>query len=798
MSPTPDTVSPPHGLSPLEVDDPTTIGPYRVVGRIGAGGMGAVFGALDDQGECVAVKTVHADFAREPRFREAFAREVEMLGRADGISTARLHAADTEATVPWLAFDYVAGRDLRRHVRAFGPLEGDMLRTFALGTAEGLAALHTAGIAHRDIKPGNVILSPDGPKIVDFGIAVDIGTERSVDASASYGTPGWSAPERYTGASADAAADVFAWGGLVTLAATRRAPFGTGDAGELARRVREGEYDVTGVPEDLRGLVEAALSVDPERRPTSAELVRALLPEAERDGRTGRAAIADGLRRMLRDYWRGVDDAGHDPGRWAAALGVVSVAGLGASVVGSGALGTGGSAGTGAAASGAGAGAGAGGSAGMGTATATASASAGSGTTGGLLSAVATSKVGLAGAGVLAVAAVAAGGYVVYDQVVDGPSERVAAAASLLEEGPGFTAQVTRSYTRAYAEQVAEETGQPVETVLEESRAEEEYLYSAADQSFLIRGAVMGPDTSAVASHQGELYVYAPREEAPGLWEDSPQQLTVASGGVSLSFGEEGDHGLWRPSRDPRGLSSDMSPDSVSASLVTAPLRAIADAGGAEAVKGQDRVYEGSTVLSLLDGGDLAEEDAIGRTGLDSEGAPMWVEYGSDRWEVRVDFQDVGEDVEMEDPQVWAAENDGFGWEVVHAPVCGSVRLPEWADEWDTAKVWDVQASGWAVDCDYAMDVAELRENSSLAPDRSEMLHGLRGTMSGVWQYDDTMACGVYWNEFVRPESYPAPSYEYGPCQESTVLSRDDSDPLDRLSEVEFGPVTLIDFHERA
>ncbi|MFE1166723.1 protein kinase [Nocardiopsis sp. NPDC058789] len=792
MSPTPDTVPPPHGLSPLEAGDPATIGPYRVVGRIGAGGMGAVFGALDGQGVCVAVKTVHADFAGRPRFREAFAREVEMLGRADGISTARLHAADTEATVPWLAFDYVAGRDLRRHVRAFGPLEGDMLRTFALGTAEGLAALHAAGIAHRDIKPGNVILSPGGPKIVDFGIAVDIGTDRTTDASASYGTPGWSAPERYTGVSADPAADVFAWGGLVTLAASRRAPFGTGDAGELARRVRQGEYDVTGVPEELRGLVEAALSVDPLRRPTSEELVRALLPEAEPDGRTGGGAVTDGLRRMLRDYWRGVDDAGHDPGRWAAALGAVSAAGLGASVVGGGALGTGGSAGTGAA----GAGTGAGGSVGAGTATA--SASAGSGTTGGLLSAVATSKAGLAAAGVLAVAAVAAGGYVVYEQVVGGPSERVAAAASLLEEGPGFTARVTRSYTRAHAERVEEETGQPVEAVLEESRAEEEYLYSAADQSFLIRGAAMGPDTTAVASHQGELYVYAPREAAPGLWEDSPQQLSVTSEGVSLSFGEEGDHGLWRPSAEPHGLGSDVSPDSVAATLVTAGLRALADTGGAEAVKGEDRVYEGATVLPLLVEGELVEEDAIGRTELDAEGAPVWAEYGSDRWDVRFDFQDVDVDTPMEDPQVWAAENDGFGWEVVHAPVCGSVGLPEWADEWDAAKVWDVQASGWGVDCDDAMDLAELREDSSLSPDRSEMLHGSRGTRSGIWQYDDSMTCGIYWNEYVRPESYPAPSYEYGPCQESAVLSRDDSDPLNRLSEVDFGPVTLIDFHERA
>lgn len=184
----------PPGLTPLEPTDPPRIGPYPLVGRIGAGGMGAVYGALDVYGRCVAVKTVHADLAERPGFREAFAREVAMLARAQGVSTARLHAHDTEAEVPWLAFDFVPGRDLRAHVREFGPLTGEMLQVFALGMAEGLAALHAAGVAHRDIKPGNVILSPQGPKIVDFGIAVEIGTERSRDAAASYGTPGWAAP----------------------------------------------------------------------------------------------------------------------------------------------------------------------------------------------------------------------------------------------------------------------------------------------------------------------------------------------------------------------------------------------------------------------------------------------------------------------------------------------------------------------------------------------------------------------------------------------------------------------------
>ena len=345
---------PPLGFEPLTETDPRLIGPYRLVGRIGAGGMGVVYAALDSEGRCIALKTVHAKYADRPGHRESFTREVEMLRRADGVSTARVHGADPTATVPWLAFDYVPGRDLRRHVREFGPLPGDMLRTFALGTAEGLAALHSAGIAHRDVKPGNVILAPDGPKIVDFGIAVEIGTDPEQDASASYGTPGWSAPERYTGAAADPAADVFAWGGLVALAATGRGPFGQGSPTELAERVKTGAYDIEGIPEDLLPLVERALSVAPSERPTAVDLLAALLPPATEDGNAQagtapeRARTQRVLRGMLADYWRGVDMAGHDPARWAVALGAASAVGVGVAgtgVLGSGMAGAGGSAG---------------------------------------------------------------------------------------------------------------------------------------------------------------------------------------------------------------------------------------------------------------------------------------------------------------------------------------------------------------------------------------------------------------------------------------------------------------------
>lgn len=419
----------PPGLDPLTEDDPRLIGPYRLVGRIGAGGMGVVYAGLDSEGRCIALKTVHTKYADRPGHREAFVREVEMLRRADGISTARVHGADPTAPVPWLAFDYVPGRDLRRHVREFGPLPADMLRTFALGTAEGLAELHSAGIAHRDIKPGNVILAPDGPKIVDFGIAIEIGTDPGQDASASYGTPGWTAPERYAGAVADPAADVFAWGGLVALAATGRDPFGKGSPAELAERVKTGDHDIEGVPEDLLPLVERALSVAASERPAAVDLLAALLPVTEVENvdtapapAPDRARTQRVLRAMLADYWRGVDMAGHDPARWAVALGTASAVGLG--VVGTGAMGSG-AAGAGGALAANTAGTGAGAASGM-----VAGASGGAAGGGGLLGALSGVKGIVAVVGTLTLVGAGAGAGALYLRDEEPVEETVVAEES--------------------------------------------------------------------------------------------------------------------------------------------------------------------------------------------------------------------------------------------------------------------------------------------------------------------------------------------------------------------------------
>ncbi|RKS08357.1 serine/threonine protein kinase [Nocardiopsis sp. Huas11] len=753
----------PPGLRPLEKGDPARVGPYRLVGRIGAGGMGAVYGALDDRGHCVAVKTVHARFARRPRYREAFAREAAMLGRARGVSTARLHAADVTAKVPWLAFDYVPGRDLRAHVRAFGPLSGDMLRTFAAGTAEGLAALHAAGIAHRDIKPGNVILAPEGPKIVDFGIATEIGADRATDRAASYGTPGWVAPERFEGATAAPAADVFAWGALVALAATGRDPYGTGAPEELRRRAEEGSFDVDGVPDSLRTLVERALSPDPAARPAAVDLMRALLPPPQEVGETGRVPAERTLAAMLRAYWRGVDDAGHDPARWAAALSLLSAAG----VAGGLASGTGAATGTGTAA---GSGAGA---AGGTTAAAGAPMVSGSSAAGGALSALAGSKLAAAGVGLVLLAGVAVGGYAVYAQLRPDPREVLASAAQALEEGEGFTARVGLRYTTAHAEEVAGRTGASVEDVLADSEAEQEYVYSAADQAFLIRGEAMGDGTTAVAAHRGEMYVYAERDEEP---------VSPPNGGSAERI----------------DVGDGVEAAALSPGLVTSALRSLADSGqvAEESGGGGDgRVYSGPTALGFLADGALVEERAEALVEFDGDGAPVRMEYTTDQWRVDVELVEVDAPVRVEDPQV-SAMGDGFGWAVVHGPVCGTVTT--------TDRVWEVQASGWGVDCEYAMDVADLVHGEGLTDEsaregRVDVLMGYSDFYGSTWLVDDSVSCSIFRD--ARGGTPEGLTFHLAPCRPAALTGEtgelDESLGLEEteFAEAEFEERTLIDFY---
>ncbi|MFF9340439.1 serine/threonine-protein kinase [Streptomyces sp. NPDC014773] len=258
-------------ILPARPGDPKKVGPYRVVGRLGTGGMGTVHAALDPHGMRVAVKVIHPAQAEDPEFRARFRREVALSSRVTGPCLIPLLAADTEADSPWLATAYAPGPTLNQHLAAHGPLADGSLHAFAAGTAQALAAIHQAGVVHRDVKPQNVILAPAGPRVLDFGIAHAADGTSVTRTGVMTGTPGWISPEHYRTGTAGPAGDVFAWGALVAYAATGRLPFGTGTPDVVAYRVMSEAPELAGVPHPLRELVGQALAKDPDERPSAPE-----------------------------------------------------------------------------------------------------------------------------------------------------------------------------------------------------------------------------------------------------------------------------------------------------------------------------------------------------------------------------------------------------------------------------------------------------------------------------------------------------------------------------------------------
>ncbi|MBB6118363.1 serine/threonine-protein kinase [Nocardiopsis algeriensis] len=266
----------PATATDLTSTDPAAIGPYRLLKRLGAGGMGVVYAAVDAQGALVAVKLIHAEYSADPEFRARFAREVELLHRVGGACAVPLLAADTGAERPWLTTPLVRGLTLSAYVRENGPLDERLLLGLAAGVAEALVNIHAAGVVHRDLKPANIVLSPEGPRVLDFGVARAADQTAITRTGSVTGSPGWISPAHYQGEAARAADDVFGWGAVMAYAATGRPPFGTGDPAAVAHRVLDGEPDMEEFTGPLADLVRRSLAKRADARPTVLELVRTL------------------------------------------------------------------------------------------------------------------------------------------------------------------------------------------------------------------------------------------------------------------------------------------------------------------------------------------------------------------------------------------------------------------------------------------------------------------------------------------------------------------------------------------
>ena len=246
------------------------------MGRLGEGGMGVVYLGRTSGGAPVAIKTIRREHADDPDFRERFRRELDATLRVSGRYVAAVIDADVEGAPPFFVTEYIAGDTLEAHIVRRGPIAGEQLAAFAAGVATGLAELHARDVAHRDLTPRNVVLSLDGPKLIDLGIAHVRGATRLTQTGVSIGTPAWMAPEHARGETVGAPADVFAWAGLVVFAATGAPPFGEGRAESVLYRIVHEDPRLDELDEPLRSLVEGALRKEPLARPEARELAASL------------------------------------------------------------------------------------------------------------------------------------------------------------------------------------------------------------------------------------------------------------------------------------------------------------------------------------------------------------------------------------------------------------------------------------------------------------------------------------------------------------------------------------------
>ncbi|KPI30107.1 serine/threonine protein kinase [Actinobacteria bacterium OV320] len=267
----------------LRREDPRVVGSFRLHRRLGAGGMGVVYLGSDKKGQRVALKVIRPDLAEDQEFRSRFAREVSAARRIRGGCTARLVAADLDAERPWFATQYVPGPSLHDKVNDEGPLGAAELASIGAALSEGLVAVHEAGVVHRDLKPSNILLSPKGPRIIDFGIAWATGASTLTHVGTAVGSPGFLAPEQVRGALVTPATDVFSLGATLAYASTADSPFGHGSSEVMLYRVVHEEPHLHGVPDALAPLVRACLAKDPEERPSTLDLSLRLKEIATRE-----------------------------------------------------------------------------------------------------------------------------------------------------------------------------------------------------------------------------------------------------------------------------------------------------------------------------------------------------------------------------------------------------------------------------------------------------------------------------------------------------------------------------------
>jgi len=291
-------------VAPLRRWDPERIGSYAIIGRLGAGAMGQVFLARSAAGRLVAVKTIRIELAEEPGFRARFAREVAAASRVSGVFTAAVIEADADADLPWVATAYVPAPSLSTLVRKAGPLPVPAVRWLAAGCAEALQSIHGAGLLHRDVKPSNVLVAPDGPRVIDFGVARAAERVQLTRTRSGSGTPAYMAPEQARdGSQASPASDIFSLGATLVFAATGHPPYQGDTVMDILVRLATEPPDLAGMPAELVSLAAACLQRVPRDRPSGAAILSRLGQFDLPDG-PGHVYLNDSAMAVIAEYQR--------------------------------------------------------------------------------------------------------------------------------------------------------------------------------------------------------------------------------------------------------------------------------------------------------------------------------------------------------------------------------------------------------------------------------------------------------------------------------------------------------------